>query len=260
MEPGLSFVQLAAGAFLMGTPESQLSALARAYGGTRESYREESPQHQLELPAYQIATLPVTNALFHDFIDHGGYQRLELWDEAGWQAREREGWQEPLAWRNELLNGARQPLVGVSWYEARAFCHWLAAKCAAPFRLPSEAEWERAARGDDGRVFPWGDTWEQVRATTRETGLGATTEVGALDNASPAGCRDMAGNIWEWTATLDAPYPYRSEDGRENPLLPGRRILRGGCYANPHGFARCACRFRLRPELRNAFLGFRLAQ
>jgi formylglycine-generating enzyme required for sulfatase activity len=69
----------------------------------------------------------------------------------------------------------------------------------------------------------------------------------------------MAGNVWEWTASLDAPYPYRPDDGRENPGIPGRRILRGGSFANPHGFARCACRFRLAPTVRNEFLGFRLA-
>jgi formylglycine-generating enzyme required for sulfatase activity len=69
----------------------------------------------------------------------------------------------------------------------------------------------------------------------------------------------MAGNVWEWTSSLDSLYPYAPADGREDPRAPGRRILRGGCYANPHGFARCACRFRLLPSVRNPFLGFRLA-
>jgi formylglycine-generating enzyme required for sulfatase activity len=69
----------------------------------------------------------------------------------------------------------------------------------------------------------------------------------------------MAGNVWEWTASLDRPYPYAPGDGRERPQADGRRILRGGCYANPHGFARCACRFRLAPQMRNSFIGFRLA-
>jgi len=129
------------------------------------------------------------------------------------------------------------------------------------FVFPPKAEWERAARGADGRAFPWGDEWDSARANTRDGGRGGTSPVGAYPGgASPAGCLDMAGNVWEWTTSLDALYPYDSGDGREYPHAPGRRILRGGCYANPHGFARCACRFRLPATVRNEFLGFRLAR
>jgi toxoflavin biosynthesis protein ToxD len=254
------FITVPAGTFLMGTPEAQLSPLAKAYGGTRESYREESPQHEVALPGFDIAAMPATNALWERFIEDGGYARSELWSAAGWGAREREGWHEPLAWRARNRDRPDEPLVGVSWHEAQACCRWLALRLGRAFRLPSEAEWERAARGVDGRTFPWGDAWDQARANTREAGRGGALPVGALDNASPVGCLDMAGNIWEWTSTLDARYPYRADDGREALDAEGRRILRGGCYANPQGFARCACRFRLAPGTRNPFLGFRLAQ
>ncbi len=250
--------------FRMGTPERELSALAKAYGGTRESYREESPQYTVTLPAFEIAATPVTNALYAQFV-------------AATNA------QPPITWRGsappaDLLD---HPVVDVSWHDAQAFCAWLNEIAdyrlqiadydepqftiynlqSAMFRLPTEAEWEHAARGTDGRAFPWGDEWDNTRANTRESGLGTTTPVGAFPiGASPYSCFDLGGNVWEWTSTLDALYPYNPADGREDPSAAGRRILRGGCYANPHGFARCACRFRLPPSVRNEFLGFRLAR
>ena len=258
-----SFVEIPAGPFAMGTPERELSALAKAYGGTRESYREESPQHSVALPAFAIATTPVTNALYAAFVVATGARS-------------------PGPWRGPQPPAARldHPATDVSWEDAQAFCAWLTeeivhCKLQIPvnststsaiynlqftIRLPTEAEWERAARGVDGRTFPWGERWDVSLANTRDGGAGMTTPVGAHPaGASPAGCLDMAGNVWEWTASLDALYPYIPGDGREDPRAPGRRILRGGCYANPHGFARCACRFRLLPTVRNPFLGFRLA-
>jgi formylglycine-generating enzyme required for sulfatase activity len=265
------FIRIPSVPFLMGTPERELSALAKAYGGTRESYREESPQHTLTLPTFAIAQTSVSNAHYAAYVVATGARP-------------------PLAWRGsqppETLRD--HPVVDVNWEEAVGFCNWLTAildfgsfdyaqdkfwildsatgeqskiqNLKSKIRLPTEAEWEHAARGTDGRTFPWGDTWDIARANTRERGLGATTPVGSSpDGASSYGCLDMAGNVWEWTASLDALYPYNSDDGREDLRAPGRRILRGGCYANPHGFARCVCRFRLPPTVRNEFLGFRLA-
>jgi formylglycine-generating enzyme required for sulfatase activity len=240
------FLAVPARPFLMGTPVSALSGLAKRYGGTRESYREESPQHKLALPAFRIARTPVSNALYAAYVAAGGAPPPAAW----------RGVAPPVALRDH-------PVVDVTWHDAMAFCAWLsdaAAPSAVAFRLPSEAEWEHAARGVDGRAFPWGEVFEPSLANTRETGLATTAPVGSLPrSASPYGALDMAGNVWEWTSSLDAPYPYRPDNGREDLLAPGRRILRGGCYANPHGYARCACRFRLLPEVRNAFMGFRLA-
>jgi toxoflavin biosynthesis protein ToxD len=251
------FIAIPAGAFLLGTPERDLSALAKAYGGTRESYREESPQHTLALPAFEIALIPATNALYAAFVAATGARAPSAW----------RGPQPPAALRDH-------PVVDVSWDEANIFCAWLttatkdeeavevsSVRTSFVFRLPTEVEWERAARGIDGRTFPWGDAWDTARANTRESGIAGTTPAGAYPSgASAAGCLDMAGNVWEWTASLDLPYPYVANDGREDPRAPGRRILRGGCYANPHGFARCACRFLLLPAVRNPFMGFRLAR
>lgn len=231
----------------MGTPERELSALAKAYGGTRESYREESPQTQIHLAAFAIAATPVTHALYASFVTATNAHTPIVWRDA-----------QPAKHLHDY------PVVDVSWEDAHAFCAWLnettRQNAGSRFRLPTEAEWERAARGTDGRTFPWGNTWDDALANTREAGLANTSVIGAFPRGvSPAGCLDMAGNVWEWTSSLDRAYPYDPRDGREDAGAAGRRILRGGCYANPHGYARAACRFRLAPTVRNEFLGFRLA-
>lgn len=251
MIPGLaellpSFVAIPSVPFVMGTPERALSDLARRYGGTRESYREETPQHTLTLPAFELARVPVTNALYAPFVAQTGARS-------------------PLPWKGSQPPDALRdlPVVDVSLQEAQAFCLWLseALGTMASFRLPTEAEWEHAARGSDGRAFPWGDVFDEGKANTREAARGLMP-IGPDDDAgaSPYGLLAMAGGVWEWTSSLDMSYPYNAADGREDSSAPGRRILRGGCYANPQGYARCACRFRLPPTVRNEFLGFRLAR
>ncbi len=265
------FIRIPSVPFLMGTPEADLSELARRYGGTRESYREESPQHTLTLPAYAIAQIPVTNALYAAYVEATGAPS-------------------PMFWRGESTPPAElhaQPVVDVSWDDAVAFCAWLTQAWAAlglplqlaagaaltdlkphpvlltpTFRLPTEAEWEHAARGTDGRQFPWGNTFAPEYARTREDGHFYTAPARSYPaGASPYGVLHMAGNVWELTSTLDALYPYRPDDGREAEATPpnGRRIARGGCYANPHGYARCATRFRFGTTVTNAFLGFRIS-
>jgi formylglycine-generating enzyme required for sulfatase activity len=248
------FVALPSEDFLMGSPEQALSDLARRYGGTRESYREESPQHSLRLPPFAIARTPVTNALYAAYVSASGAAPPLHWH----------GPQPPAALSDH-------PVVNVSWQEALGCCAWISsiADCPAALtsynlqsaiRLPTEAEWEYAARGVDGRSFPWGEEPDPQLANTRESALAGTTPVGSYPaGASPCGALDMAGNVWEWTASLDRLYPYNASDGREDLAAPGRRILRGGCYANPQGFARSVCRFRMPPTMRNEFIGFRLA-
>lgn len=242
-----AFAAIPGGPFQMGTAEAELSGLARRYGGTRESYREESPRHPVTLAPFAIARTPTTNGLYGAYV-------------AATAARA------PFTWRGPHPPEALRdhPVVDISWEEATAFCAWLGQQDTGrphpvSFRLPTEAEWERAARGMDGRSFPWGEAFDPRLANTREGEIGGTTAVGSYpDGASPDGVYDMAGNVWEWTASLDRLYPYDSGDGRE-AAGPGRRIMRGGCYANPYGYARCACRFRLAPGARNEFTGFRLA-
>jgi formylglycine-generating enzyme required for sulfatase activity len=263
------FITVAAGPFRMGTPDAERSSLAQRYGGTRESYAEESPQHEVLVNAFEIAQTPVTNALYSAFQQATGAPVPVTWGAAT----------PPPQFHDH-------PVVDINWFEAQALCQWLSEQTGQVFRLPTEAEWEKAARGTDGRMFPWGDAFDLARCNIKERGLGNTTAIHQHpEGASPYGVLDMAGNVWEWTQSLQAPYPYRADDGRngaepltnrqpprflhrllrtapEHALPPTeeRRIIRGGCFANPEGFARCACRLRLQPERRTPFLGLRLVK
>ncbi len=243
-----AFIAIPAGSFIMGTPVSELSALAKRFGGTRESYAEESPQHTVSLAAFEIALVPVTNRVYARWIAAAGSRP-------------------PITWHADQppANQLDLPVVDVTWDEAQAFCGWLGAATGQALRLPTEAEWERAARGDDGRMWPWGDHFDPALANVAEAALGGATPVGTFPSgASPAGGLDLAGNVWEWTASLQAAYPYVAADGRESPVpvptLDRRRIMRGGCWANPGHFARTTCRFRLPPDRSTHLLGFRLAR
>jgi formylglycine-generating enzyme required for sulfatase activity len=153
-------------------------------------------------------------------------------------------------------------VVNVSWHDAMAYCNWLARVTGKPYRLPSEAEWEKGARGTDGRVYPWGSQWDPARCNGRASTPGGTTPVGAYpDGASLYGALDMAGNVWEWTSSAYEAYPYEPADGRED-LEAGdgvRRVVRGGSFGNLHWRVRCAFRGRDFPSASFWDRGFRVA-
>ena len=229
------FIEIPTGTFLMGTPVDDLSTLAQQYGGTRESYREESPQHAVTVAAFAMAQIPVTVALYAAYVASGAVA--------------------PAQWASQHAT-PQAPVVNITWPMANDFCSWLSQRTGDIYRLPTEAEWEYAARGTDGRQFPWGNTWNPAVAAVRDT-CTHLPDCGSFPHGvSPWGCLDMAGSVWEWTASLDAVYPY-ADDARNDRHTNGRRIIRGGCYVNPHGYARCACRFRMHPDMTNPFLGFR---
>ncbi|MFM2309861.1 MAG: hypothetical protein RLY87_1983 [Chloroflexota bacterium] len=234
------FVSIPTTTFLMGTPVDDLSHLAQKYSGTRESYREESPQHHVTVDAYDIAQTPVTVGQYAAFISAGG--------------------DAPISWVSQRSGDTQAPVVNITLLMAQAYVEWRGTCDGQSYRLPTEAEWECAARGTDGRQFPWGNDWDVSRAASREAGVSLPTVGSYPAGASPWGLLDMAGTVWEWTTSIDALYPYVADDGRNDGTSEGRRVIRGGCYVNPIGYARCACRFRMQPHMTNAFLGFRIVR
>ena len=243
-EPQL--VTIPAGPFLMGTPESELNELEKL--GVKRKYLErEVPQHEVTLEEYAIARYPITNAEFERFIEDGGYTQRDYWTDAGWQRKEKDSWTQPRLWDDEKWNTPSQPVVGVSWYEAVAYCRWLSEKSGKTYRLPTEAEWEKAARGTDGRRYPWGDGWDASLCNNKESGPGQTTPVGEYpEGESPYGVEELVGQVWEWCRTkYGSSYPYKPDDGREDEDGDDTRIARGGSWASsaPAGRCRCGCRF-----------------
>ena len=166
---------------------------------------------------------------------------------------------EPAFSRYPTLNGANQPVVGVSWYEALAYCSWLSRVSQRAFSLPTEAQWERAARGDDGRVYPWGRAWEAGRCNARPENIERTTPVGVFPGGrSPFNCEDMAGNVAEWTSSIYSRYPWTST--RVDLEADGVRVTRGGGWESTPRVVRCALRGDMsESHTDGATLGFRVA-
>jgi formylglycine-generating enzyme required for sulfatase activity len=203
---------------------------------------DEQPQHTLYLPGYYLAKTPLTNAQYAAFVQATGHQQPEHWKD-----------RKPPSGKED------HPVVHVSWHDAVAYCNWLAKVTGKPYRLPSEAEWEKGARGRDGRIYPWGNRWDAERCNSAEGGKDDTTPVGAYpQGASPYGLLDMAGNVWEWTRSVDKSYPYDPDDGREDLEAEGGRVLRGGSWLDAQVFARCVERYRHFPDFSYSNFGFRL--
>jgi formylglycine-generating enzyme required for sulfatase activity len=178
----------------------------------------------------------------------------------------------PAYWDDARFNNPAQPVVGITWYEAMAYCHWLNAQwqaadasCRRPLqegevlRLPTEAEWERTARGSKGSRYAWGNGWAADRANTLETHLLRSSPVGVYPRGAAAcGVHDLSGNVWEWTQSLYQPYPIRMGDGRNDLEKAGPRVVRGGSWFVDQWVARCAYRYWGRPVNFNDALGFRV--
>ncbi len=185
---------------------------------------------------------PVTNGQYKKFVEAGGYTDERCWSEEGKKWRQQEGILQPRYWEDEKWNKAEHPVVGVSYYEAEAYARW------AGKRLPTEQEWEKAARGEDGREYPWEGEFDKKKCNTVESEIGETTRVDRYPNGvSPYGCYDMAGNVWEWVSDW--------YDKDEN-----RKVLRGGCWDGSSVSCRCACRNITHPVVRFNIIGFRCSR
>ena len=210
----------------------------------RDAIRSEQPQRTLYLPDYYLARTPVTNTQYWAFVQATAHNAPRHWQSS-----------------KPPRGKGNHPVVAVSWYDAVAYCGWLSQVTGKPYRLPTEAEWEKGARGAQGNLYPWGDRWDAERCNSKEGGVEDTTSVGAHpQGTSPYGLMDMAGNAWEWTSSLYWGYPYRADDGREDLDSATARVLRGGSWLNYYDSARTAARRRYIPAYHSRIHGFRCAQ
>lgn len=229
-------VRIPAGPFLMGSTEEEVK---RGVAGENEK-----PLHQLELGEYWIGKYLVTNAEYQSFVRETRHPSPQGWSGVDYPAEK-----------------GGHPVTSVTWADCLAYCRWLKEKTGKPYDLPSEAEWEKAARGMDDRIFPWGDEFDPKKLNNEEGGVGGTTPVGQYSPAgdSPYEIADAAGNVWEWTRSLYKPYPYNPEDSRESPdPESGPRVLRGGSYLDDASRVRCAVRLRRNPPAYGGLFGFRV--
>ncbi len=218
-------------------------------------------KYTVQVDAFAIAHYPVTNAQYRFFVEAGGYENPDFWTKEGWQQRGKEKWTQPRYWDDSFTAIDNKPVVGVSWYEAVAYCNWLSAKTRRSYRLPTEAEWERAARHTDGRTYPWGNKWQGGIINSREAGVGRSTAVGSFPHSTAVcGAQDMSGNVWEWCQSRYADEPYRADDGRENLDSQARRVVRGGSWHFNQNLVRAASRAHFHPGARDYLLGFRLVR
>jgi formylglycine-generating enzyme required for sulfatase activity len=214
-------------------------------GGTVST--DETPPHTVMLGAYAIGAYPVTVAEYACFV-RAGHPAPAGRD---------------IDWIGQMSRLDR-PIVNITWHDADFYAAWLARRTGQPWRVASEAEWEKAARWDSAsgtsREYPWGDEFDSTRCNTRESSIGTTTRVDLYPaGASPAGALDMAGNVWEWTSSLLRPYPYDPAGGRERPDSAGPRVLRGGSCDDSADHARPAYRLGGAPDMVARNIGFRLA-
>lgn len=214
----MELVFVPAGEFLMGSDKAK-----DGYANDNEM-----PQHSINLSGYLIGKYPVTNEQYQAFTRSTGYPI-------------------PSHWQKDVIPHSKEnhPVTCVSWNDAIAFCRWMNDMTKRSVRLPTEAEWEKAARGTDGRIYSWGDAWDMDKVNAREGSQNDTTPVGSYSPQGDSfhGCADMNGNVWEWCQSEYRPYPYNADDGREDVQQSDRiSVLRGGSWMDIQVYARTTVR------------------
>jgi formylglycine-generating enzyme required for sulfatase activity len=252
--PDIDWVPISAGAFPMGNDKPEAG------------FDDEMPRFNCTLirQPFSISRYPITVAQYQAFIKAGGYtEKAEgWWTKVGWAWKLAEKRSGPYN-SDPVFQTPNHPRVGVSWFEAVAFCNWLSAQLKQTISLPSEAQWERAARHTDARVFPWGNQEDyQQRCNMDASGIGHTSAVGLFPSGkAECGALDMAGNVWEWCRTKWRE-DYRDYERQVDDALDGddRRVLRGGSFFVVRGRLRCACRDCIPPDGHVLFLGIRVVR
>lgn len=257
---GVPMVYVPAGTFLMGSTTQEVDAVsdqAKKEFSILDMawYEHELPQHDITIErGFWLDLTPVTNESYARFVGAGGYQNSALWTEAGWNWVQKNNKTAPNNY--DGFTTPQQPRVGVTWYEAYAYCQWREG------RLPTEAEWEWAVRGAENHYYPWGNTFDANRVIYHENSGGKSSPVGAgvrKAGASWVGALDMSGNVWEWVNSLLISYPYRADDGRESlGDGTGSRVVRGGSW-KPDDTTTLRASFRngSNPNLGFNFVSFR---
>ncbi len=241
-------VKIPAGKFLMGSTKEHTEQIVE-HGADKDLIEWELPQHEVELSEYFIGKYPVTNAQYRLFIQDTQYRRPQGWDSGSYPPEKSD-----------------HPVVNVSWHDTQTYCQWLGQKTGKPYRLPTEAEWEKAARGQDGRIYPWGNKFDSKKANTFEIKIGGITPVGQFSQAggdSPYGCADMAGNVWNWCNDRfdENEYKTRLSKTVKDPLGPQTgdiHVVRGGSFSSHRRNARCARRGRENTNFYRGNIGFRV--
>ncbi|HUF38042.1 MAG TPA: formylglycine-generating enzyme family protein [Anaerolineales bacterium] len=265
----LELMYVPAGEFLMGSDQAI----------DTNASDHELPQHKLFLDAHFIGRAPVTVEQFEAFVQATGYvttaeqygHGYNLVDNQ-WKEIEGAHWRAPHGSESDVLQKGMHPVTLVSWYDTLAFCNWVTNVTKCKVYLPSEAEWEQAARGLDGFIYPWGNSKPTDKLCNFDLHVKGTSPVGQYSpqGDSPFGCVDMAGNVIEWTRSLwgkdmqmpEYDYPYskhrleREDDKASNDI---RRVVRGGAWDDDSRSLRSAYRFSNPTVSRNNILGFRIA-
>ncbi len=250
------------GNFVMGVEYEDIFAKAH-----------EKPERSVYLSPYLIDIFPITNEQFRKFIDEDGYNERNYWSSEGWQWKIKAKIEKPLAWDTKDWNEPKQPVAGVSWYEAEAYTKW------ANKQLPTEAQWEKAARGTDNRRYPWGSNFPTSKVANFNNNVGHTTSVGSYpEGISPFGCHDMSGNVNNWCRDWywEDIYSYCIKNNiNEDPILDNNlksklenkvginlqlKVDRGGGFATPREYwevLSCTDKVAWQPQERYLWNGFR---